>query len=103
VVHSVSSNFFGSQVATHSLGIDEILEKDPHDLGVFTDELLFYEKFPDGWDSDVVSVVDSVDLYPLDELLQSNLHLVFLNDLLYELGAILDLILQTSEEHPQDV
>ncbi len=103
VNHDMPSNFFRSQVAVDRLGVDKILEEDAHDLGVFLGEALLDKELPNAGHSDVVSVVYFVCLDPLNKFFQTYLHLIFFDDILYVLRIILDLVLQPSEEHPQQV
>lgn len=99
VGHRLLSHFLGGQIAVDRFTVNKVLEEDPDDLGVFADELLLYKEFSDGGHSNVVAVVYLVDLYPLGELSESYLHLIFLDDVLYMLRIILDLILEAPEEH----
>lgn len=103
VGHDMSSHFFGGQVTVDRLRVDEIFEQDAHDSGVLAYELLLDEEFADGGHSDVVSMVDLVRLDPPYKLLQADLHVVFCYQILYVVGGVLNLILQTSEKHPQQV
>lgn len=77
VPHYVLPEFLGGPVAINGFTVDELLQKDPHEFGVFLGSFGLLKQFFDGGQADIVAVVNSGCSEPFEKLVQRDFHLAF--------------------------
>ena len=95
------AHLFGGQVTVEGLISQEVIQKDPYHSCKLFIEILWHEKLLNWVDPDVISMVDLISVIPVQEVLQSDLHVVLFDDIGDKKLFSLDFVLHSSEENSE--